>query len=112
MTPNQAEAIRSAIGLLAEGEYEALANMTGFERLTASMLRMAVEGYGRTLIIPPDGLPPDLEEMGDLSDPGKSHFVMSLWTVEEGRSDLGLELTLIEKGLGLIATQIDDIPIL
>jgi hypothetical protein len=112
MTPIQTEAIRSVIGLLVEGEYDALANMTGSQRLTASMLRGAVEGYGRTLVVPPGGLPPDLEEIGDLSDPAKSHFVMSLWTIEEGRSDLGLELTLAENKLGLVSTQIDDIHVL
>jgi hypothetical protein len=69
MTPTQAEAIRSVIGLLAEGEYH-------------------------------------------LSKPGESHFVMTLWTAEEGRSDLGLELTLVETSLRLVAAQIDDIRVL
>jgi hypothetical protein len=112
MTPIQGEAIRSVIGLLAIGEYEALATMTGSQRLTASMLRTAVEEYGRTLVIPPGGLPSDLAEIPESSNPGTSHFVMSLWTAEEGLSDLSIELTLVENDLGFIATMIDDIRVL
>lgn len=109
MTRNQEHAVRSIIALLAQGEYQAVASMTGSKRLTAAELRTAVEEYGRTLVIPPGGLPPDIEEIEDQEDPHVLYLVVDMWTAEQGRSDLSLELTLTENRLGLIDVAIDNL---
>jgi hypothetical protein len=112
VTRNQEHAVRTVIALLAGQEYEAVAAMTGERRLSASALRMAVSAYGRTIVVPPDGLPPDIGEYPDRSDPHVLRVVVDMWTAEEGRSDLSLELTLMENRLGLIDVEIDDFHVL
>jgi hypothetical protein len=51
--PAMRTAIRTVIGLLVDGEYEALASMTSGRRLSAKEIAAAVESYGRTLVAPP-----------------------------------------------------------
>jgi hypothetical protein len=77
--------------------------------LTAAELRTAVEEYGRTLVIPPGGLPPGIEEIEDQDDPRVLYLLVDMWTAGQGRSDLSLELTLTENRLGLVDAQIDNL---
>ena len=88
--------VRRILGLLAEREYKALANLTGNNRLSEEEMRVAIEGYGRTLIEPPSGIPSDLR-IKLLEGPPRSIFLtMSLWTEEEGQSDLSLEMAIVD----------------
>ncbi|WP_433537805.1 DUF7668 domain-containing protein [Micromonospora sp. CA-249363] len=104
-------AIRVVLGLRADREYVTLENVTEGDLLSAEEIRNAVETYGRTVTLPPGGeLPPDLDLIAVEGDgPCRVAAVMSLWTVEEGRSDLSLELLLTEVGTGLWSVRLDDI---
>lgn len=113
MTEAARAAVIAVLNLLIRGEYIALANMTGNRRLTAEMLERAIRTYGKTLTWPTGStLPPDLDEIDDVTDPRKSHYVMTLWTEEEGESDLSLELTLLEIAAGIYEVEIDDLHVL
>jgi hypothetical protein len=114
LEPALRAAVITTVGLLVDGEYETLASMTSHRRLSAAEIRDAVKSYGRTLVAPPgDGLPDDLElvEVAG-AGPRRVAAVMSLWTLEEGRSDLSLELSLVEVAAGLWTVQIDNIHVL
>jgi hypothetical protein len=87
--------------------------MTSGKRLSAAEIRDAVESYGRTLVSPPDDLPADLELVDVRGDgPKRVAATMSLYTAEEGRSDLSLELQLTEVAARLWTVQIDNIHVL
>jgi hypothetical protein len=106
-------AILSVVDLLVQREYVLLANITGNSRFSAEMLERAVSDYGRTLIMPPSGgLPPDLDVTFEDAHPERLHAVMSLWTEEDGQSDLSLKLTLTVRRSNLIDTEIDDLQVM
>jgi hypothetical protein len=107
-------AIRTTLGLLVDGEYDTLAAMTSGKRLSGAEIRDAVRSYGRTLVQPPgDGLPDDLELVDVHGDgPRRVAATMSLYTAEEGRSDLSLELLLTAVAARLWTVQIDNIHVL
>jgi hypothetical protein len=89
--------VRAVVDLLVRGEYEAVERMAEGERMSAGEIDQAISEYGRTLVRP------DLAEWWPLveitpvtAERGKVHVAAPLWTVEEGRSDLTLELWLNE----------------
>jgi hypothetical protein len=68
-----------------------------------------ITDYGRQLVLPPDeafGVM-DVVEVRN-AKPRRWSVTMPLWTREEGRSDLSLELTLIA-GAQAFAIELDDI---
>jgi hypothetical protein len=82
-------------GQLARGEYESVVNSCATSRLTSDDLRRAVHEYGRKLVSPPQDAYNNLDavEVNGAATPTWSVRV-PLWTEEEGRSDLTLELTI------------------
>jgi hypothetical protein len=103
-------AMKVVVDLLVRGEYAVLAKVDQGGRLTPEDLRHAVERYGRTLIpIPPQtwsqvGI---VEVKG--STPRRYMVAVDLWTLEEGRSDLTLELQLVALANGTFTTEILDL---
>lgn len=68
--------------------------------------------YNRKLTLPPD----DAYKAMDIvkvqnAEPPKWSVIMPLWTKEEGRSDLSIELTIIEEH-GSFQIELDDIHVL
>jgi hypothetical protein len=104
--------VKSVVDLLVAGKYEQLEKLTAGTRLNADDMAGAVREYGRVLVAPPEhtyeGL--DVVQVRNASSPRWS-VRMSLWTAEEGRSDLSLELTVMEIGRGY-AVEVDDIHVL
>lgn len=104
--------VRQVIDLLVRGQYEELQSLTAGIRLSATEMRNAVLSYGRQLVPPP-------QEAFDLMDvvmvrdsrPPKWSITMPLWTCEEGRSDLSIELTVIQREGGF-EIELDDIHVL
>jgi hypothetical protein len=97
--------------LLVAGKYAEVEALTNGVRLSAQEMAKAISDYGRELVLPPDdafGLM-DVVEVQNVQPPRWS-ITMPLWTLEEGRSDLSLELTLI--GGQPIAVELDDIHVL
>ena len=102
--------VRRVIELLADGEFEALASSG---RCSASDLHKAVRGYGQTIVLPPlDDAPPfDVVQVATSLSREWSVRV-PLWTREDGRSDLTLELTVREQPSGRYAVEVDDLHVL
>jgi hypothetical protein len=91
--------VRFVVSQLVEGGYaDAVRNCTT-SRLTADDLAGAIRDYGRTLVEPPPGAYRDLDAVAvrDASHPTWS-VRAPLWSREEGRSDLTLELTITRDG--------------
>ncbi len=105
--------LRELVSLLVRGEYEELERRSRGVRMFASELRAAVEEYGRTLVqIPEEGwkLTDAIAVSG--SHPPRFSVQQPLWTEEEGRSDLTLEVTLIESQPDEFEVEIDDLHVL
>jgi hypothetical protein len=88
------QAVKAITDLLVEGDYRAVERMTDGRRLTADQIEQAVLDYGNTLVpLPPEALD-HLDVYTSTSDPRLSGVEVDLWTREEGRSDLTLEVML------------------
>jgi hypothetical protein len=100
------------LDLLVQKRYDDLESLTSGVRLNKNDIASAISTYGRCLVIPPpEGLRLlDIIEVRN-SNPRRWSVVMPLWTIEEGRSDLSLELSLIEKDKTL-KVELDDIHVL
>ena len=107
--------MRKVVALLARREYAALEKLSGGVRLTAAQLRTAVREYGGRIVVPPASAVPPLDVVEIL--PGRAEWrswavEVDLWTAEEGRSDLTLELTVRERQQGGFAVEIDNLHVL
>lgn len=111
--PEAVQAVRIAVGLLVEPNYDTLERMTQGKHLTAEMMAKAVQQYGRTLVRPPDEAYENIDAIEGERDGKKAYAVdFPVWTVEEGRSDLEMQLTLIEVMDGVYGVELDDIRVL
>ena len=98
--------------MLVAGDYAGLEAISRGRRLTAEQLREAWEEYGgelrmpgvpaRELRMPPESVFETFDEDNlwviELKSPRSWVVLVDLWTVEEGRSDLTLELVLTDTG--------------
>jgi len=101
------------VALLAAGNFEDALRRPPSSRVTPEQLRCAVNAYGRSLIaLPAEGyeLIDYVEVLG--SNPTEWSVVVSLFTQEEGRSDLSLELSMFEGAAGGHRVEIDGIHVL
>ena len=106
------ELVRQVLTLLVAGKYADLEILTHGVRLTAMEMAKAVDDYGRKLVLPPD----DRFRLVTVVEaknvrPRRWSIAMPLWTQEEGRSDLTLEMTIIELK-NAFAVELDDIHVL
>lgn len=91
--------ITEIMARLVRGDYWGVEQRTGGLRLSAEELRQAVAEYGRHLRMPPLHALDAVEAVEiDGSNPKAWSVVCEMWTEEEGRSDLSLELTLTDSG--------------
>jgi hypothetical protein len=90
-------AVRTVVDLLVRREYDGVERMTEGARMSAAEISEAIAEYGRTLVRPdPAEWWPLVEITPVAAERGKLHVAAPLWTAEEGRSDLMLELWLHE----------------
>ena len=107
------DTVRRLVEMLVVGDYHGLERASQGRRLTAEQLRQAVEEYGRELRMPPELVFDDLDVVGiEGAAPRAWSVLVDLWTVEEGRSDLTLELVLTETGGEQYDIQIWDLHVL
>jgi hypothetical protein len=95
---------------LSVGDFEGALRSAPRSRVNAEQIRNAVQQYGRTLV----PLPAESYELIDHvvvlgSSPLAWSVVVPLFTKEEGRSDLSLELSLVEQAADGHHIEIDDI---
>jgi len=112
MTKNLTTSVRQIVALLATKDYDQIMCLTGGQRLDAIAIESAIRGYGKTVVLPPDSAFDDLNIVRvQNAHPPRWSVRMGLWTAEEGRSDLSVELTVIECESGYVI-ELDDIHVL
>jgi hypothetical protein len=98
---------------LVAGDYIAIEQFTHGARLSASLIRQAIVEYGRKPIMPPTSVLEQLDIIEiSFSNPRAWSVRVDLWTEEEGRSDLSLECTLIDRPGDLMAVEVDNLHVL
>lgn len=101
--------VRNVVHLLVTHRYYELEVLTGGVRLSGAEIQTGVEGYGRRLIDPPEEAYGLLHAVRVLTAEHETWFVrMPLWTEQEGRSDLEVEMTVIFQD-GEVKTELDGI---
>jgi hypothetical protein len=104
--------VERVVALLTAGAYDELASWTNGKRLSSVDLAAAVQSYGRTLIQPPSEAfnSLDVVRIKDAQPPAWSVRV-DLWSEEDGRSYLTLELTVRRSENGY-DVEVDDLHVL
>jgi hypothetical protein len=105
--------VRQVVDLLASGDYLTLQTISRGVRLSASDLAHAVREYGAPLL----PLPPEADSLVHYvritnATPAAWSVVVPLFSREEGRSDLSLELTLSADGHGGFTLELDNLHVL
>lgn len=104
--------VREILTLLAQRRYTELEALTHGIRLRAPEISQAVANYGRTIVVPPIDAFQFMDVVAvETANPPRWSITMPIWTEEEGRSDLSVELTVIEEG-GALRVELDDIHVL
>jgi hypothetical protein len=95
------KAVTTVLSLMVQKQYSELETLTNGKRLSAAEIERAIEEYGRKLIMPPHGI--NIENAIEVkgSSPKIYSVVVALWTIEEGQSDLSVEMTVIDDPNGL-----------
>lgn len=105
-------AVRQVVNHLAHGKYREAVEGCDASRLTAEELREVVLDYGRTLSVPPADAYTELDAIRIRGSSPQAWSVRApLWTWEEGRSDLTLELTVVLDG-NRSSIELDDLHVL
>jgi hypothetical protein len=89
--------VRTLVNHVANGDYDAVVDECSTSRLTANDIRQVIREYGRTFVEPPPEAYRNLDVVAvrDTEQPTWS-VRAPLWSKEEGRSDLTLEVTLTQ----------------
>lgn len=106
------ESVQKVLTLLVNGDYGQIEQITKGARIGASDIKRAIEDYGRTLVT----APVESMRLWDVvavrgAFPPRWNVTVPLWTLEEGRSDLSVGLTLVEEVSG-VEIAFDDIHVL
>jgi hypothetical protein len=107
------QTIARLMELLARRDYTAFCGSARRSRLTPQEVDAAIRGYGRTIIAPPAEAFRLLDVVAVTdSVPPRWSVVVPLWTEQEGRSDLSLEITVEDVGGPDYAIEIEDLHVL
>jgi hypothetical protein len=104
--------VRQILSWLAMGDFAKLVELTKGVRMSDDEITTAIRDYAKTLCIPPEHAF-DLMDVVTVRNAAIPQFSVRipLWTKEEGRSDLTLELT-IKMPDKSIEVELDDIHVL
>ncbi len=104
--------VQQVAGQLARGQYAQVIDRCLKSRLTADDLRAVIRNYGRKIVPPPAGAYIGLDAVQVKGAVVPTWSIRApLWTSEEGRSDLTLEMT-ITLGTGSPRVVLDDLHVL
>ena len=107
------DTVHPLIEMLVAEDYEGVEGASRGHRMTAEQLRQAVVEYGRELRMPPESVFDNLDVIEiEGATPRAWSALIDLWTVEEGRSDLTLELGLTDTGGELYDIEVDNLHVL
>ncbi|WP_419663838.1 hypothetical protein Dvar_40610 [Desulfosarcina variabilis str. Montpellier] len=102
------EPIKNLYSLLFEGNYQQIEQITEGIRLNAKEIESAIKDYGKTLVPYPKDVAFDVIKI-DANNSEEWSIVAPIYTLEEGLSDLSIELTLIQSGPESFKIELDDI---
>ncbi|MCP4376782.1 MAG: hypothetical protein GY794_11480 [bacterium] len=104
---------RHLVGMLVKHDFAGVEALSGGVRLSQKEMEQAVRDYPATLVMP-EGQPiPDIDAIEVTgSNPSQWSVDIPLWTNEEGRSDLTMQVTMIESGNELLDVEVDNIHVL
>lgn len=105
-------AVRVIVDLLVRQDYATIEAVTRARRMSAAELERAINDYGRTLVAPNEGWWASVKVTPLSGRVSAFHVAAPLWTAEEGRSDLTLELQLQESTAGVFDTELLDLHVL
>jgi|SRR5690554_5233353 len=100
--------VRHIYSLLQSQQYEAVEKLTNGIRLSADEIEEAITDYGCRLVPYPDSVELDIVEVTG-STPKEWSVVAPVFTVEEGLSDLSIELSLVDNGQEIYRSELDNI---
>lgn len=100
--------VTQLVDRLVRGEYSQVLLSAPSSRMSARELEAAVVEYGRRLVSPPHYELVNVLRVASAERPTWS-LVVPLFTEEEGRSDLSLELTVSESEKGCYEISVDDL---
>jgi hypothetical protein len=105
--------VRQVVEFLVNAKYQELEILTKGVRLSARDMATAIADYGRRLVMPPDGGLSLIDSVQVRGAPLPTwSLVVPLWTLEEGRSDLSVELTLSRGDKDDWVVELDNIHVL
>jgi hypothetical protein len=105
--------VAQIVDALAKGEYERVIKMAPTSKVNAAELHAAVKEYGRSVLPLLEHEWNRIEYMEITGSRPQSWFaVVPVFTVEEGLSDLSLELTLTAAESGQYAAEINGLHVL
>lgn len=104
------EKTKQVIQMLVNEEYDALVKYTNGKRLPKEEIEYTIGDYGCTIITPPDSVYDELDVI-EVDNPAQREWSVRapLWTREEGRSDLGIELSILEENKEDLRVELDNI---
>jgi len=105
------DTVSNFVELLVNKQYSEIERITSGIRLPAKEIEAAIRDYGLLLIIPPLSEYNNLDIIAIKSPTPSWSVRMNLWTQDEGKSDLTIELTIKEKG-STFSVELDDIHVL
>lgn len=106
------EPIERIVADLAEARFALLERDGRAGRLSADELGRALAAYGRTLVPLPDGWERSVEVYASHGSQAVRSLDLTLWTAEEGRSDLTLQLEVRLANDGTAVVAIEDLRVL
>ena len=110
--PDQARAaVEGVVTLLAAGDYDRLVARCSASRLSADGLRETIRAYGAHVMKPPASAYDTIDAVSVTGRNGSWSVRMPLWTAEEGRSDLTLDLT-VTIAADAVCVELDDLHVL
>jgi hypothetical protein len=105
--------VKTVTDLLAQEAYIDLEKLSNGVRLTANELKKAVVEYGCKIVPTPVQGYEELDVIEVIGSKPKQWSVnVPVFTLEEGKSDLTLELTIIESPSALYRIEVDDLHVL
>jgi hypothetical protein len=112
------ETVRLIVRLLVERDYEGLGRLltapAGLD--VGDYIRRAVERYGAEVCMPPDdeALRDSIRTLEYVpgADPPAWLLDIDLWTVQDGRSDLTLQVTLTDSGSTICTVDFEDLHVM
>jgi hypothetical protein len=107
---NLKELVTLILKLLVEKNYNELERRSKGVRLSADDIELIIKEYNCQLIMPPSEAY-ELMEVVEVKGGKRWFVVMPLWSQEEGRSDLTIELTVMKHGDSFVF-EIDNLHVL